>query len=84
MKEHQVSIMFSNEEYELLMKEAGKRQALTGKKTFLTTIIREQIEPYLVSLRNGNVPPTKQESKQDNEQEPTKDKDPFDFTDLEV
>ena len=93
MKDNQVSIMFTNEEYELLMKEAGRRQVLTGKKTFLTSIVREQLEPYFISLRNGDtrpIPPEgmllkegEQPTKQDIEQTP-KDRHNMDFSDLDL
>ena len=84
MKDNQVSIMFTNEEYELLMKEAGRRQVLTGKKTFLTSIVREQIEPYLTSLRNGTSPDIKQTTEQVDSAQTPKDRHNMDFSDLDL
>jgi len=80
----QVNLLIEDEAYELLTKEAGKRQALTGKKTYITKIICEQIEPYLTNLRNGTSPDIKQTSEQPESAQSPKDRHNMDFSDLDL
>ena len=84
MNSKQVNISLTDEDYALLLKEATRLQALSGKKTSLADVARNLIKPELEKLRNGNSPPTKQVSPQDEIPPTSKNTNSFDFGDLKL
>ena len=84
MKTKQTNIMWNDEDYQVLFKEATRLQALTGKKTSVPDVIRQMIKPYIEQLRNGNSPPSHQESPQDEIPPTSKNPNSFDFGDLKL
>ena len=64
----QVGLTITDEHYELLVREAGKRMSETGKITAIATLAYELLAPSIENM-NGNLPthtPTN-DSEQDNE-----------------
>jgi hypothetical protein len=50
----QVNMYLRDEDYELLVREVGKRMADTGKLVKVATLAHELLRPALDNLRNGN------------------------------
>ena len=61
-----LNMTITDEEYKLLVMEAGGRMAATGKWLATTTLAYELLKPQIAKL-NGGPPP--QDNKQDAEQE---------------
>ena len=84
MNTKQVNILMELSDYELLVKEAAKQQMVNGKKTSVSEIIRNTLEPLLTTLRNGAQAPSNQDSSQDEIPPTSKDTKSFDFGDLKL
>ena len=82
----QMNVSITKDDKQLLIEEAHKKTLETGKNVSIGKLVYEQIKPYLLNLRNGDSPDTKQTTKQDIEQ-PTqapKDRHNMDFSDLNL
>jgi hypothetical protein len=77
----QVNMYLRDEDYELLVREVGKRMADTGKLVKVATLAHELLRPALDNLRNGNSP-----ASQDNKQEAPapKSKLAMDFASIDI
>ena len=70
----QVNLTLSDEEYEVLVREAGKRMVVSGKWLAVTTLTYELLKPVIANI-NGSTPTetpnndSEQDNEQDNEQE---------------
>ena len=65
----QLSLSFTDEEYEVLVAEAGRRQTQTRKIYHVNKLVGELMHKVIADL-NGNMPPTNtptEDSKQDDE-----------------
>lgn len=54
----QVNVTLTDEEHEVLVREAGKRMAISGKPTPIGALAHELLVPAINGL-NGNQPPSK-------------------------
>lgn len=79
----QVNISLTKEDKQLLDQEAA-RLTLNGKKTSVSVLLRNKLEPYLNELRNGAQAPSHQESSQDEIPPTSKNPNSFDFGDLKL
>jgi len=75
----QMNLTMNDEEYETLVKEAGKRMMESGKWLAVTTLTHELLKPIIANL-NGSMPP--QEPTNDSEQDEEQETNPF--ADLDI
>ncbi len=80
----QIGMSITSEEKKLLIEEAHKKTLDTGKNVSIGKLLREQLLPYLVSLRNGTSPDIKQPTKQPDIEQSPKDRHNMDFSDLDL